>query len=372
VAQAREGGRHPRRLTAEPHLHERIQGMKFSNFLFPAAMSPDDDQRVIQETLREARLCDELGMDMLWLAEHHFDGICAYVDPVSFAAALAATTQRIRIGFAVAQMSLHHPVRMAEQMSLIDNISNGRLTVGLGRGTAFNIYDYQGYGIDPKEAYDRLIEAEEIMIKAWTTPNYEHKGRFWNIRLPLLRPRPYTRPHPFIIRACSSEEAMLGMARAGRPFLMNIQSNEVTRRRMDLYRRTMRESGYDEAAVARNVDDTWIWRNIFVGETDAEAERLALPAWEQQQEFRQAMRRKVYEEQGLLLKHEAEPAARNQVRHSILCGSPATVAEAIAEIDGMGVGGLILVFRLGPMPIEVAEASIRLFMKQVAPEFRGS
>ena len=108
--------------------------MKFSNFLFPAAMDPKDDHQIIQETLQEAMLCDDLGMDMLWLAEHHFDGICAYVDPVSFAAALAACTKRINIGFAVAQMSLHHPIRMAEQMSLIDNISKGRLTVGLGRG----------------------------------------------------------------------------------------------------------------------------------------------------------------------------------------------------------------------------------------------
>jgi len=67
--------------------------MKFSNFLFPAAMKPSQDHRVIEETLREARLCDELGMQMLWLAEHHFDGICAYVDPVTFAAALAASTR---------------------------------------------------------------------------------------------------------------------------------------------------------------------------------------------------------------------------------------------------------------------------------------
>ena len=95
--------------------------MKFSNFLFPAAMDPSDDQRIIQETLREARLCDELGMDMLWLAEHHFDGICAYVDPVASAAANATSTRQIRIGFAVAQMSLHHPIRMAEQMSWIVN-----------------------------------------------------------------------------------------------------------------------------------------------------------------------------------------------------------------------------------------------------------
>src|SRR6185295_17220503 len=191
--------------------------------------------------------------------------------------------------------------------------------VGLGRGTAFNVYDYQGYGIDPKEAYERLIEAEDIMIKAWTTENYEHKGKFWNLRMPLLRPRPYTKPHPFIIRACSSDESTLGMARAGRPFLMNIQSNEVTRHRMDLYRKTMRESGFDEATVARNVDDTWVWRNIFVGETDAEAERLALAHFKTQQEFRAAMRNKVYAEQGLLLKQEpAQPAARNQIQHSLL------------------------------------------------------
>ena len=71
--------------------------MKFSNFLFPASMDPGKDHQVIQETLSEAKLCDELGMEMLWLAEHHFDGICAYVDPVSFAAALAACTQQIRI-----------------------------------------------------------------------------------------------------------------------------------------------------------------------------------------------------------------------------------------------------------------------------------
>ena len=344
--------------------------MKFSNFLFPAAMDPNHDGRIIEETLREAQLCDELGMEMLWLAEHHFDGICAYVDPVTFAAALAASTKKIHIGFAVAQMSLHHPIRMAEQMALIDNIAKGRLVVGLGRGTAYNIYDYQGYGIDPAEAYERLVEAEDIMIKAWTTENYEHKGKFWNLRLPLLRPRPYTKPHPFIVRACSSEEAMLGMARAGRPFLMNIQSNEVTKHRMDLYRKTMRESGFDEATVARNVDNTWVWRNIFVGETDAEAERLALPAFNAQQAFRSAMREKVYTEQGLLLKQEAAPAARNQIQHSMLCGSPATVTAALAEIDQIGVGGLILVFRIGPMPHAVAANSIRLFMRKVAPHFR--
>ena len=121
--------------------------MKFSNFLFPESRDPGQDGRVIDETIAEARLTEELGFDVVWLAEHHFDGICAYVDPLSFAAALAIATSRAKIGFAVAQMSLHHPIRMAEQISLLDNITKGRIIAGLGRGTAYNIYDYQGYGI---------------------------------------------------------------------------------------------------------------------------------------------------------------------------------------------------------------------------------
>ena len=348
--------------------------MKFSNFLFPQAEFPQDDGRIIDETLAEAKLCDELGMEVLWLAEHHFDGNCAYVDPVSFAAAIAAATKQIKIGFAVAQMSLHHPIRMAEQMALIDNISKGRLIVGLGRGTAYNIYDYRGYGIEPDEAQERLLESEDIMIKAWTATEFEHHGKFWDIWLPILRPRPYTKPHPYLIRACSGEESTLEMARAGRPFLMNVQTNEVTKHRMDLYRKTMQEAGYDEAKIARNVDETWIWRNIFIADTDEEAERLGPPLFEAQREQRARMRNRIAEERGesMVKKPDtgAAPAARNVIEHSLVYGSPATVTEKLAEIEKIGVGGLILQFRVGPAPYDLAEHSIRLFMEQVAPNFQ--
>ena len=323
--------------------------MKFSNFLFPESNSPEKDTAIIDETLAEAQLCDELGVEVLWLAEHHFDGNCAYVDPVTFAAAIAATTSRIKIGFAVAQMSLHHPVRLAEQMSLLDNLSHGRLIVGLGRGTAHNIYEYIGYDIDPNEAQERLIESEEIMRAAWTTENYEHRGKYWNIKLPMLRPRPYTQPHPYIIRACSGEASMLALARAGRPFLMNVQTNETTRQRMELYHQTMREAGHDEATVRRCTDESWIWRNIFVADTDAEAERLGVPAFQAQSEHRAKMRKRILAEQGLQMHKETKTPARTQAEHALIFGSPATVAEKIAEIDKIDFGGLIMSFSMGPM-----------------------
>ena len=151
--------------------------MKFGNFLFPDCRDPERDGIVIDETLREAWLSDALGVDVIWLAEHHFDGICAYVDPISFAGALATSTRHSKIGFAVVQTALHHPIRLAEQLAILDNITKGRLVIGLGRGSSYNIYDYQGFGMDHREAQARLEEAEQILIKAWTEEDFEHKGQ---------------------------------------------------------------------------------------------------------------------------------------------------------------------------------------------------
>ena len=345
--------------------------MRFSNFLFPDSMSPADDGRVIDETLSEARLTDALGFDTIWLAEHHFDGIVAYVDPVAFAAALAIATTRARIGFAVAQMALHHPIRLAEQVALIDHLSKGRLIVGLGRGTAYNIYDYQGYGIDHTEAQARFEEAEAIMFKAWTGERLEHHGRFFDLRLPELRPAVFTRPHPTVIRASASEHGMLEIARRGAPFMMNVQNNAVTAQRMGLYRRTLRDTGLDEPAIAAMVDQCWVWRNVHVAETDAQAERVAVPAFIAMHEHRVAMRNRIYAEQRASIlpmpPPGAAPPAHASVEQALIYGSPATVAEKLAPLRATGVGGLIMQFRLGPMNYEQTASSLTLFHDKVIP-----
>jgi alkanesulfonate monooxygenase SsuD/methylene tetrahydromethanopterin reductase-like flavin-dependent oxidoreductase (luciferase family) len=345
--------------------------MKYSNFLFPDSASPSDDGRVIDETLREARLTDALGFDTIWLAEHHFDGIVAYVDPVVFAGALCTATTRARIGFAVAQMALHHPIRLAEQVALLDHLSKGRIIVGLGRGTAYNIYDYQGFGIDPNEAQARFEEAEAIMIEAWKGEKYEHHGTFFDLKLPGLRPAVYTKPHPYVIRAAATEHGMLDIARRGNPFMMNVQNNTVTAQRMNLYRQTLRDTGLDEAAVAARCEECWVWRNIYVAETDAEAERLAVPAFVNQLERRAEMRNKVFQEQGTSIlpmppagMATPSPAA---IENGLVCGSPATVAEKLAPLLATGVGGLISQFRLGPMSYEQTAASLNLFCEKVIP-----
>ena len=160
------------------------------------------------------------------------------------------------------------------------------------------------------------------------------------------------------------------MAKEGRPFLMNVQSNEVTRQRMDLYRQTMRDEGHDEALIAKNVDETWVWRNIFVAETDEEAEKIGTAHFIEQFENRAAMRERVLKEQGVIMQRDDPMVARNQPEHGLICGSPATVAEKFAAIDKIGVGGVLMTFRMGFMPDEAARSSLTLFMEKVAPEFQ--
>jgi alkanesulfonate monooxygenase SsuD/methylene tetrahydromethanopterin reductase-like flavin-dependent oxidoreductase (luciferase family) len=346
--------------------------VKFGNFLFPDSRDPERDGIAIDESIREAQLADELGADIVWLAEHHFDGISVYADPIGLAGALAATLRHAGLGFAVFQVALHHPIRLAEQMAFLDHLTKGKLIVGLGRGSSYNIYDYQGFGVDHHEAQARLDEAEDIMIRAWSGGAFEHDGRFWQLQVPMLRPRPYTRPHPPVIRGASGEASLIELAQQGKPFLMNVQSFETTRDRVALYARTMRAAGHDDAAVAHNLDASWVWRNVFVAETDAAAERVALPTFAAMTKDRAEMRNRIFAETGMRIAVPPGdlPGARTGRGDGVIHGSAATVAEDIAALDRIGIGGVIAVFRMGQMPHDMATESLTRFMREVAPQFR--
>jgi alkanesulfonate monooxygenase SsuD/methylene tetrahydromethanopterin reductase-like flavin-dependent oxidoreductase (luciferase family) len=146
----------------------------------------------------------------------------------------------------------------------------------------------------------------------------------------------------------------------------------VTRQRMELYRKTMHQSGYDEDRIAENLGNCWVWRNVFVAETNAEAERVGVAAFQAMVESRAALRNRIYRETGMRIAvPESDlPSARASVEHGFIHRSPAHVTEALAEIEQLGIGGVIASFRLGPMPHETATSSLRLFMDRVAPEFR--
>ncbi len=346
--------------------------MKFSNFLFPDSMTAADDGRVIDETLQEARLTDELGYDTIWLAEHHFDGIVAYVDPVSFAAALAVATKQAKIGFAVAQMALHHPVRFAEQIALIDHLAKGRLIVGLGRGTAYNIYDYQGYGIDHTKAQAIFEEAEAVMFEAWKGQPMHHKGEH------LQRPLAGTAPD-YLHQAAS---------------LRDPSGGERTR---DAGDRASRQAVHDERAEQRHRRSracsctsrrcaTSAWtrprsrpapRNAGSGATSTSPKPTPRPnaspcrpssrCTSIASPCASASTTNRAPPSCRCRARDAPPPPHASVENGLVYGSPATVAEKLAPIAATGVGGVIIQFRLGTMPYEQAAQSLTLFRDKVIP-----
>jgi alkanesulfonate monooxygenase SsuD/methylene tetrahydromethanopterin reductase-like flavin-dependent oxidoreductase (luciferase family) len=97
-------------------------------------------------------------------------------------------TRRVRIGFAVVEMALHHPIRLAVQTSLLDHLSQGRLIVGTGRGSASNEFEYIGFGTTMDEGRQMMAEAEDWLVKAWTEEDVKHKGKHWNLSFPRLQP----------------------------------------------------------------------------------------------------------------------------------------------------------------------------------------
>jgi alkanesulfonate monooxygenase SsuD/methylene tetrahydromethanopterin reductase-like flavin-dependent oxidoreductase (luciferase family) len=287
-----------------------------------------------------------------------------------FGAAVATRTKRVRIGFAVVEMAMHHPVRLAAQTALLDHLSHGRLTVGTGRGSAYNEYEYIGFGLPMEDARDMLPEAEDLLVKAWTGQDVRHDGRFWKVSFPMLRPRPYQQPHPPLVRACITEGSVADMARIGRPVLIGIQTIDTLRHRLRLYEDTMLEAGFAEDAVESALNETWCQRGLYVTETDDQAMEPA----------RAALRRY----RGHLLEARvkwnpggvpppvpgAPPNPGDVFEHAFLAGSPRRVAEQIAELRDAGVRNLLLNVNVGQMPREQVEASMKLFGEKVLPKFK--
>ena len=346
--------------------------MRFGTFVFPISGDPNDDHQVIENTLREVDLAEEIGLDAVWLTEHHFDGAVAYADPVVFGAAVATRTRRVRIGFAVVEMALHHPVRLAVQTALLDHLSRGRLIVGTGRGSAFNEYEYLGFGTTMEEGLDMLPEAEELLVKAWTGDDVQHDGRFWKATFPTLRPRPYQKPHPPLVRACISEESAVEMAKIGRPVLIGVQTVDTLRHRFQLYYDTMLEAGFTEESVEQALDQTWAQRAIFLADSEQEALEVATAGLDRYIKHLLEPRIK-YNPGGVPPRPPGQaPPPGEVMEHAFLAGTPERVAEQIAELRNAGVRNLLFNANVGQIPADQVEKSMRLFGERVLPKFRAN
>jgi alkanesulfonate monooxygenase SsuD/methylene tetrahydromethanopterin reductase-like flavin-dependent oxidoreductase (luciferase family) len=354
--------------------------MRFGWLTLSHSPSPDGDHAAIEEQLEQACAAETLGFDSVWLTEHNFTGEAVYCDPIPFASALAARTSRVRIGFAVIQLALRHPIRLAVQLALLDNLSRGRLDVGVGRGTLYNEYEFVGYGLRSDDSRERSAEALEVLTRAWTEEPFAFRGTFFQASLPALRPRVYQRPHPPIWRSVVTPASFAECGRLGVPILTSRIPLGVIPERLRLYEDGLAAGGHPAPMRERLRRDVAVWRHVYVAPSQAQAEdELAATLAHTRRhmlEARTANNPADYRVDPAVVNPFNDPrvsedeAVRFSLASGALYGTPARVAEQVAELRDAGVHHVLAQMSFGYLGHERIMASMQRFGLEVMPAFR--
>src|SRR5499426_954157 len=182
-------------------------------------------KEAFDEAFATAEAAEALGFDGVWLSERHFSppGGSTHVasigsTPLLWATAIASRTSRLRIGTAVLLLPLGHPVRLAEEVATLDNMSQGRLDLGIGRSSLPRAYD--GYNIPYEESRARFREYLDVMRLAWTQPRFSYTGAFYTCQDLEVLPKPYQQPHPPLHQAAARRETFAAAGTMGLSLLV--------------------------------------------------------------------------------------------------------------------------------------------------------
>ena len=354
--------------------------MQFGWLTLQMSPSPDEDAQRIDHLLEQACGAERLGFADVWLTEHYFTGESVYSDSLMFAAALAMKTERIRMGFAVVQMPFHHPVRLAVQLALLDNLSKGRIDVGIGKGTVYNEYEFVGHGLRSTDSRERMEEAVDIIERAWREAPLSYEGRFHKVHIPAIRPKPVQQPGPPLWRSVISPGSFKECGRLGVPILTARLPVERIKERWATYEAGIAEGGHDEHTRNRLLSQSALWRNVYVAESDAQAEdelaALLAETRAHMMHVREAYNPADFEPEPATLNAWTDPKVPDSVaipfalQTGSLYGSVKRVREQVAELRDVGVRHLLCQTGFGAMDHDQNMASMHRFGEQVMPAFR--
>lgn len=343
--------------------------MKFGIFALPTYFPEVDGtlHEFYEHILELMRDSERLGFDMAWCNEHHFHQYGGMIPaPAVLLSAIAAQTSHIRLGTSVALLPLHHPLEQAEAYAMVDQISGGRLELGLGRG--FLPYDYKAYGADYETAQERLYEILEIVLKAWQQHPFSHQGRFYTFEDVAVWPVPAQQPHPPIWGAASrSEESFAWWGRHGHDLLTVVFPFPMERlaQMVRVFRGAATESGRDPNSVRVATH-----YQVYCAENGDEARRVMKTAVHRYNEqVAQARMRGFPVGQGPAIE---EPDFDEVLSAGRICVGTPDECAAILEYarDLLTLTQVDCQFHFGGIPYEQVRRSHQLFATEVMPRLR--
>ena len=370
-----------------------------------------DWNSLYKETLAQCELADQVGFDNVWFVEHHFlTGFSGSPNQDAIFGALSRTTKNIRIGYGVCILPYHHPVRVAERVALVDQLTDGRVEFGTGRS---NAYEQMGLGVDPRNTRALWEESISMIPQIWQSDEFSWEGENWNVPTRRVLPKPLQKPHPRMYLACTQTESFRLAAEKGIGVLSSASyATAVLQEHVRVYREAIQHAN----PVGAEINNFW-GNNVhaYCGDDDQAAKELAaesmktffgpdkpyiagrigayeelLEAWggvpdHLQADFGRWLRQsdEAHQQQaaevGLSL-DSGPGAARAAVaqldantladRAVIIAGNPESCAKAINMYDDIGVDQVMMIMQTETIPHDKVMSSIEKFGKEVFPLVR--
>jgi alkanesulfonate monooxygenase SsuD/methylene tetrahydromethanopterin reductase-like flavin-dependent oxidoreductase (luciferase family) len=348
--------------------------MEFGMFHEFPSLPGRTENEAFDEALEQVDAAERLGLDVMWLAELHFEPRRSVLSaPLSIASAIAARTRRMKIGIAVQVLPLCHPLRLAEEAATVDQLSHGRLILGVGRSGVAQTYE--AYGVSYAESRDRFREILDIIEQAWTKTSFSYQGKFHSFKDVAVVPKPYQRPFPAIRIAASTPDTFPAIGRRGAAIFASVRHTTWPdlAKQIETYHQAWEEAGHPGRG------EVFVSAPTYLAETD---ERARTEPKESIMHF--------YHEQANLLEGaarlvDAETAARrmrrvNQLRSMryedglrdhALVGAPAAVAEHLKALQReIGLSGILAELNCGGLiPHQRVLTAMQLLCEEVKPSF---
>jgi alkanesulfonate monooxygenase SsuD/methylene tetrahydromethanopterin reductase-like flavin-dependent oxidoreductase (luciferase family) len=334
----------------------------------PQSRGDAEDLATIEELVEQARAADAAGISAISLTEHHLAGFNTYCDPFLMGSYLAGMLERAHLAIHVVQMSLQHPVRIAEHCNMLDLLMKGRLMVALAPGSVRQI-ELDAFGVDVDSRAPRTAQRIEAMLRAWgwrdgDDPVDVSTDFDTGTLAGRLMPSSYRKPHPLIGRATGTDATIVETARRGWPVVLGaIGDPESDRRQVDLYSETLEHAGHD-AATTR---DCLAWLGFLTLICVGESEGAAMRRLDEFIESGGAGPIVTARDAGTRPSAAEWQARQRQRANLALAGTPEVIVEHLLGFRDVGVEHARVALVEVPGRAEANLEAFQLFLEEVLP-----
>jgi alkanesulfonate monooxygenase SsuD/methylene tetrahydromethanopterin reductase-like flavin-dependent oxidoreductase (luciferase family) len=359
------------------------------------AGTPANERRYSDERLREAyftardvaRTMDELGFDVLWTAEHHFqrEGYEVFPNLIQLGLWLATQTKRLKFGCGFNVLPMWHPIRLAEDYAMADTVTDGRIVMGVGRG--YHTREVESFGaplLDANKNREIFEEGLELLLKCFNEPEFHHKGKFFEAPPPVdyrgyqltditLVPRPKNLPVD-IWMPIASGKTIETMAKNGLKAMVTLNGEKI----LDDVIRAYHEACHKHGRPKKLGEDVIWGAGLYLADSEAEAMRRVEPAHDERYKWFAPFGFVRYaDEQGRTWGSPGAPAkiptlAEGVKQKAWFCGPPKHVIDGIKSIEAKypGLEHFMIHWAEGIGPKEFQE-QLKWFARDVMPAFRN-